>query len=627
MKTLMKTGFILTLLMGFSAVPTFAQDSLEDKINSLVDKIDEKIQDIEDDLSSKLSEFDENTDEDFQKKTTDLQQKMSELQQKLEDIQREDNSRQKERELSRLNDDLSDLQKEIDKNSKKAKSRASTIRNKSSNKYNSGKSEINRFSQTTTIEKEEKISGDVMVTNGDLIVFGEIMGDAVAVSGDVVVKNGAKISGDAVSTGGKVIKEEGATITGKTLETKGDVEEMNAGVKRPRRPSYPSRRIDSGENFDWSERWISNDYVDGKNFQVRYNRVEGLYLGGGRLKDFYWDGDKSFSLYGFLGYAFSSKDLQFQVGYDRWFGNEFRFEVGAEGHSRIQTYNDWTLSRNENSAAAFLIHEDYYDFFLEKGGSFHIATYLTPKFKAQAEIKADKQFSKSIQADWALFGGKKRFVENPVIDEGDIKAFVFSTAYDNVSDYDENPSGIYAAASAEITGGPLKGDYEYNLYNAEFRGFAHFTDYDDFRIRFKVSSAENNAPFQKLLNLGGVGTLNGYRVDRDTTAIYLGRRLNTGNRLMLVNAEYILTGRELKDELPSIFDDFCLLFFDDIGYIGNTAVNAKPWEGFNMSETSVKNSVGFGFTDEEGMKRLTFAWRTDKGNEPVQVMFRWTRPF
>ena len=89
----------------------------------------------------------------------------------------------------------------------------------------------------------------------------------------------------------------------------------------------------------------------------------------------------------------------------------------------------------------------------------------------------------------------------------------------------------------------------------------------------------------------------------------------------------MLTGREIRRELPDLFDEFALLFFTDLGYVGNAPANAGPISGFNMNESNVKNSVGFGFTDDEGTKRLTFAWRTDTSNEPVQVMFRWTRPF
>lgn len=624
MNWLTKKTILMTMTVGLLSFPLAAQDSLEEKIDRLLEKIDKQFDEIQDDLESAFSDSDTNEDDSIQNQREEMQSRVDELQSKLSELQNRETSRSKERELTRMTEELKELSKELEKEAKKTAKKANEIRTKTKrskvktyDSYFSGKSSVNKFGSTTTIEAEEKISGDVMVTSGDLIVKGEINGDAVAVSGDVVAKSGSKITGDAVAIGGKVVKEDGATILGKSNEISSDAETIDYGQRRSNRPNNPTRRIYSDNGIDWNERWIPNDFIDDKDgVQLRYNGVEGLYIGGGRLKDFHWDGEKSFSLYGFLGYAFSAKYLQFQVGYDRWFGNENRFELGFEVHNQTTTYDDWILGRKENSAAAFLIHENFFNFHKEKGGSFHVSQYITPSFKTTVAVKADNAESMGIWSDWALFGGKKKFNDNLAVSPGDIRALVVSASYDGVNEFYDSPSGIYLNASAEIAGGKLKGDYQYNIYEFEFRGYAHFSDYDNFRMRFKAAAGEDNVPIQKMFKLGGVGSLNGYRLFE-----------YVGNRMMLANFEYILTGREIRRELPDLFDEFALLFFTDLGYVGNALASDGPINGFNMNDGNVKNSVGFGFTDDEGTKRLTFAWRTDVANEPVQVMFRWTRPF
>ena len=93
--------------------------------------------------------------------------------------------------------------------------------------------------------------------------------------------------------------------------------------------------------------------------------MEGVYTGFQVNKE-YWQRrypTRAF-LFGFSGYAFHAKELEFHVGLEKGFMRETRLSIGGEYHRMVDTPDRWILPEEENSLAAFLIEEDYYDFLL-----------------------------------------------------------------------------------------------------------------------------------------------------------------------------------------------------------------------------------------------------------------------
>ena len=66
----------------------------------------------------------------------------------------------------------------------------------------------------------ETISGSAVTARGDLIVSGSVGHDAIAVGGDVIVRQGGVIGGDALAVDGRV-RLEGGTIRGETRSIAG----------------------------------------------------------------------------------------------------------------------------------------------------------------------------------------------------------------------------------------------------------------------------------------------------------------------------------------------------------------------------------------------------------------------
>ena len=97
--------------------------------------------------------------------------------------------------------------------------------------------------------------------------------------------------------------------------------------------------------------WWDEDFDRGKrsSFDIRYNRVEGLYAGI-KIKKEYWRKrypSKPF-LYGFGGYSLASKEFQYQAGFEKGFlFGEYRLAFGGETHKMIAvSYTHLTLPTN-----------------------------------------------------------------------------------------------------------------------------------------------------------------------------------------------------------------------------------------------------------------------------------------
>ena len=104
-------------------------------------------------------------------------------------------------------------------------------------RYHSSESAVT-FSGNTSIDPSDTIDGNVVVKGGMLTVVGLVHGDALAINGDIIVKDGGKITGNARSINGRVFKEGSGTVDGYVEET------SSARDAVYMRPGYePSRSV------------------------------------------------------------------------------------------------------------------------------------------------------------------------------------------------------------------------------------------------------------------------------------------------------------------------------------------------------------------------------------------------
>jgi hypothetical protein len=471
------------------------------------------------------------------------------------------------------------------------------------------------FSGGKVIEESEIIHSNVVVKGGDLTLYGTVDGDVLVVGGDLDMKSTGKITGNARVVNGSILKEDGAVIKG--------YEDYTKKEKISYRPSR-SKFSHTVRTFDvpWSDEKTNLD-----NFLFRYNRVEGLFLGLGSEKKYYWDGERNWNMFGSAGWGFRSHTWRGNLGLVRQFAiltNEGSgiIELGAEGYSLTDTKDQWIISLHENTAAALLIHEDFRDYFERNGYTVHIAYYGKDNYlKNELKIAylADAYDSLSNKVDWALFGGGKQYRLNPAINPGKMRSIMASGGVSTTSNTSYGPEGWSLSASAEFARKNWGSDFEFGQYIVDLRRFQPLGRYNNFNIRIRAGSADGTLPVQKIFELGGLGTMNAFPFKSEI-----------GNRMFLVNAELIVNGSffEELDFWPMwIFHNINILLLTDAGLTREASSTASAMEGVEAVKLNdFAHDFGVAFSNRSGSFRIGVAWRTDHPS-PAQFILRFNRPF
>lgn len=468
----------------------------------------------------------------------------------------------------------------------------------------------------TTIASGDTILAHVVVKGGDLTVLGFVRGDVLVVGGSLIVKSGGRVTGNARVINGEIVREEGGAIEGM-------MDEVGSAAPYRARPEHFALRS-YGLDAWWAPEYTTVDHLI-----LRYNRVENIFLGLGSEKRYYWDGSRVLSIYGSVGYGFKSYQWRAHLGLTRQFafpdheaGSSHLIEIGAEAHSFTESKDAWLIEAGENSLAAFFIHEDFRDYFEREGitllsGWYYRRPELTTQVRA--EMNFDEETSMPNRTDWALFGGEKRFRENPAITEGRMRSVLLTAGVSTVTKTRHGIEGWALYGSAEFSGSALASDFSFSQLILDARSYQPLGRYDGVAFRARAGTSGGSLPVQRSYETGGLGTLPGFPF-----------KDQAGNRLLLGNFEYIANGRILGDLdfwPHRLMEHINIIFFGDAGWVGLAPPSAKWTEGFEpLTLTSFRSDLGFGFSSRTGAFRLAWAWRTDK-SEPARLVFRINRPF
>jgi outer membrane protein assembly factor BamA len=229
--------------------------------------------------------------------------------------------------------------------------------------------------------------------------------------------------------------------------------------------------------------------------------------------------------------------------------------------------------------------------------------------------------------DWSVFGGwhDKSYPLNPRtgqesafgIQTGDEVAVKLIAAFD----WRDNPifpnTGWQAEGYFERTGN----DFETNgLLLAVKRYQPTFSD-QKLLIKVMFGSRTGSFAYQHLLNLGGLSSLRGYR-DKEFT----------GNRLLFVNTTYVIGQtafggflRKLPLRYIPLWEAVSLGFFAEAGYAwlaDSQNADLGLFDFGSFSPNDLRSDVGISLLVTEGLLRVDFAKRTDRGYDDWRVTFR-----
>ncbi len=495
------------------------------------------------------------------------------------------------------------------------------IRDAIEDQYVSRDSDVIRFMGDVTIKKDEIINGSIVVMKGTTTVSGEVNGDVVSILGDIEMDSTAYVSGDVVSVGGKIYRDEGSYVGGDVVQTHWTGVKVDNGNKHV--DVGPGRvHVGPREKRDWdrkSRRWSRNECDnDEKMFEyIRYNRVEGLFLGFYVPKSsFHQDQRLHANLYGHAGYGIHNKRGRYQIGLEKWIFDSFRFTIGGELHDLTDTQDDWIIPTFENSLAAILIREDFRDYYRRVGGSAYLAQNITENLKLEVGYHKDQFYNMPRKTNWSVFGGDKKFRENPLIDEIEMKSVYANVGLDTRNDEKYPQQGWYINLMGEFAGPDLDNDQvDFDRFILDIRRFQPIGYGENLDFRLRMGSSRGQLPAQFRYDLGGLSSLRGYHF----------KEFEDGDRMVLGNAEYRIYGSRIN--FIGI-DDLNFILFADAGLVWNAVDNSAPENSFEqLTWDDLKTDMGFALSNYDGNVRLSFTQRLDDRKKPVVITFRIRRPF
>ncbi|MGH7493686.1 MAG: BamA/TamA family outer membrane protein [bacterium] len=461
-----------------------------------------------------------------------------------------------------------------------------------------------RYTQDYELPENEKHIGHLVVSGGNLILSGKVEGTVLVVCGDVEVREAAVVEGDVVCIGGRINRASGSRVTGDQVEA--SPRSLYNGQKQSTRESWDR------EWRDWRRR---NRYTASIKGEVHYQRVDGLYLGVElpRLYDDNW----GVGIFGSGGYGFANEFWQYQVGGEFYAGGQGRIALGVEAHDFTDSEDDWIISEDENSLAGFFLNEDFRDYYRRSGFSAYINPNISEIVDLKVGYQLDDHIAQTKETDWALFGNSKHYRDNPPAEEGRAIGVFANFSVDTRNHRTHPDRGWWLQFEGEFNLPEWESDFAFDRVIVDLRRYqpVGFGKNLDFRLR--AGSGRGILPAQYLFDLGGLSTLQGYRL-----------KSFTGDRMLLGNLEYrIDAGRSRLRDIP-LLGELNLVFFGDAGMTWDAEDKSGIGESFDYFRFDRLNtSAGIGLTDNDGHVRLNFAKRLDVGDADLVVTFRLNRNF
>ena len=361
------------------------------------------------------------------------------------------------------------------------------------------------------------------------------------------------------------------------------------------RDSWKSGGFDSWSGADvfgeWNERWPYQTQATYRALPaVRYNRVEGLFLGASRAP-LSWSSDERGRIYGQGGYAFGMDEWQYRLGLETRMGSRqtnpnVDLKIGGSYQRSIDTDDLWKAAWGENTAAAFFFRNDFYDYYRTEGWTGYAVARLTRFAQLSAAYRSEEYLSLGRATRWSLFGDGS-FRPNPAIDEGQMNSVVLTLDGGSIRDLADRPRGVAFRLEAEIGQG-LGGDFDFARYLGDVRAYARMSQDAGLSVRLRGGFGDGTLPLQRTFTLGGIGSVRGY--DQNQFA---------GTRMALANIELALYDPDIADWL---LNNVTVLGLFDAGWTnGQAGMNA-----FAMDD--VVSSAGFGLAFDERQVRIEFSW-------------------
>lgn len=424
--------------------------------------------------------------------------------------------------------------------------------------------------------------GDVVVFNGTLTINGEVGGNVLVIGGDAIVREAATVRGGVVVIGGILRQRGDGKIYGKVFAP--------GGHRRPRLSVIRAWEFEN-EGVQWGPAFS-------------YDRVDGLRFGGNLA---YQKSAYAPRLALYAGYGFASETWQYRFRIEQQLFRSIDIELHGSVFRLTETEDEAWVGRHANTVYSLSAGSDYRDYYGADGGELGV----TYKYRERGVLSAtyrntDYRWMDAERNLWHVFRPNHPFRENfstvapemrePLIDrfEERTSALLLGIGVEP-RESDEHPTRFDGAvrARAEIAGGALGGEFDYDRWQLSAMGEWNGEDVHRITARFWYGNGRRDLPPNKFFYLGGIGTLPGYP-----------QKAFVGRQALLASMEY-----RFVYWANQAYNGGIILFFD---------LGRATFDDDFLDLSEFKSDVGVGFGFGEGI-RLDVAKGLDRTDRDIRV--------
>jgi hemolysin activation/secretion protein len=177
-------------------------------------------------------------------------------------------------------------------------------------------------------------------------------------------------------------------------------------------------------------------------------------------------------------------------------------------------------------------------------------------------------------------------------------------------------SGFLVEAAYQKSHEDFGSDFGFQRFMIDVRRYLYLTSNENIDARIRLGSTSGELPGQLAFDLGGVGSLRGYRH----------KEFRDSDRLLLGNLEYRLCFGRVA---PGVLEDYQLIPFYDFGLAWASNDSSSLAAGFDQLKASrLKTDVGIGLSlGADDRLRIDLARRLDDRDQPMVASIRIHRIF
>lgn len=354
---------------------------------------------------------------------------------------------------------------------------------------------------------------------------------------------------------------------------------------------------------------------------VRFNRVEGLFLGPTITLDSLTN---RLRVSASVGYGFSDKKTKFSAGIELFLDSLRNYSVGIEGSQDIDHFPDGGYFNDfTNSLSSLLYKYDYRDYFYVKGWRFFLTSRPLQKIQLRLQYQNEEQSTAFQRNDFSIFSSEDTYRPNPPIQNGVMRSLQFSARYGDPS----VPLGLVSQNFVE-----LQLEHSNKSFLASDFDFSRFSLYGELHIAtfmkrlffpptlslsLAAGASTGTLPPQRWFTLDS--RFDGFApfgVLRGASA-----KEFSGNQFVLLSAEHNFRSIPfLALNIPFLYKNSIeLIVHGTVARSWNSSSNPSP---FGRATDGWYSEAGFGFSRIFGLFRLDYTYRfADPRNAFISLGF------